>query len=162
MEQQTLEEREFVTVINQYRSIIYKVCYNFVSNRDEVDDLYQEIVINLWQGFRQYRGEGFLSSWIYRISLNTCISCYRRTSNQPKMIQLCDNMEIEDTYDRYWQLKELYKMVDSLESKERSIILLWLDNKSYEEIAQLMCAKRSTISGKLKKIKDKIIAMANK
>ena len=71
-------ELEFAQTIKEHKSTIYTVCYMFSNNPDEVADLYQEILINLWKGFAKFRGDSNIKTWIYRISLNTCISSERQ------------------------------------------------------------------------------------
>ena len=73
-----MTEQEFSQLVHEHKSSIYTVCYMFSKDEDEVNDLFQEILINLWRGIDSFKGEAKLSSWIYRISLNTCISADRK------------------------------------------------------------------------------------
>ena len=71
-------EREFASIVRQHKNTIYTVCYMFSKDEDEVSDLFQEILINLWKGYEKFRGDSSLNSWIYKVSLNTCISADRK------------------------------------------------------------------------------------
>ena len=73
-----MTEREFETLVREHRSTIYTVCYMFSTDKDEVADLFQEILINLWRGSGTFRGESALNSWIWKVALNTCISYDRK------------------------------------------------------------------------------------
>lgn len=91
MEQQE-KERRFTTLIEEYRRVIYKICYMYATDDEEFKDLYQEVVLHLWRGFDSYAGKGKLSSWIYRIGLNTCISYYRQKRSRGERVSLdCRN-----------------------------------------------------------------------
>lgn len=80
-----MNEQEFANIVREHKSTIYTVCYMFSKNQDEVDDLFQEVLLNLWRGIEHFKGESKLATWIYRISLNTCISADRkRKSTSPK------------------------------------------------------------------------------
>lgn len=161
MEKDPALEQEFISTVQQNKQIIYKVCYMYASNSYELNDLYQEVVINLWRGFSNFRGDSSISSWIYRIGLNTCISYYRKSSSRPKTVALVDNLEVYEDTAKTAQLKELYRLINMLNKLERALILLWLDDKTYDEIAEIMGLNRNTIASKLKRIKTKIVEMAN-
>ena len=68
-------ENDFLEMITAQKRVIYKVCYVYANDQEELNDLFQEVVLNLWKGFPSYRGDSKLSTWVYRISMNTCISC---------------------------------------------------------------------------------------
>lgn len=72
--EQNNKEKQFTSLIEEYKRVIYKICYMYATDGDNFKDLYQDVVINLWKGFEGYEGKGKLSSWIYRVGLNTCIS----------------------------------------------------------------------------------------
>ena len=72
------EEIEFAQMVRAHKETIYTVCYMFANDADEVNDLFQEVLINLWSGLSQFRGESKMDTWVYRVSLNTCISSDRK------------------------------------------------------------------------------------
>lgn len=83
-----MTEQEFSQLVSAHKSTIYTVCYMFSKDEDEVNDLFQEVLINLWRGIDTFKGEAKLNSWIYRISLNTCISAERKKKRQPQTERL--------------------------------------------------------------------------
>lgn len=161
MENSSQTEQAFIEAIEQYKQLIYKVCYMYSSNGSELNDLYQEVVVNLWRGFKNFKGDSALSTWIYRVGLNTCISYYRKTLSRPQTVTLTDTLEVFEDSSKTEQIRELYRLVNKLNKFERALILLWLDNKTYEEIADIMGLSRNTIASKLKRIKTKIVEMSN-
>lgn len=161
MEQQEKEQR-FTALVEEYRRVIYKICYMYATDGEEFKDLYQEVVISLWRGFESYAGTGKLSSWIYRVGLNTCVSYYRRERSRGKRVSLdvlCGT-EAEDG-ETVRRLHEMYRMIAGLDKLERAIILLWLDERPYDEIAEIIGMPRNTVATRLRRIKEKLTKQAN-
>ena len=131
-----LVEQEFLSVIREYERVIYKVCYLYANPNAPLNDLYQDVVLNLWKAYPKYRKECKISTWIYRIALNTCISFYRKEKNIPEIVSLTKeidwSIEAHDPVNE--MLKQLYRMINQLGQLDKSIILLYLEEKSYEEI----------------------------
>lgn len=155
--EQNDKERQFTSLITEYKRVIYKICYMYATDGDNFKDLYQEIVINLWRGYDGYAGKGKLSSWIYRVGLNTCISFYRQDQRRGEYISLDTlyNLEAENS-ETTKRLKEMYRLIEGLDKFERAVILLWLDENSYDEIAEIIGVPRNTVASRLKRIKDKL------
>ena len=141
-------EQEFVSVVREYERVIYKVCYLYTTPNATLNDLYQEVVLNLWKAFPKFRRECKISTWIYRIALNTCISFIRKEKNIPEIVTLTQAM-----------LRQLYRMINRLGQLEKSIILLYLEEKSYEEIAEITGLTLTNVATKLSRIKDKLKKM---
>lgn len=156
-------EKEFIELIRRNERIIYKVCSFYTSDDLPLADLYQETIVNLWTAYPKYRKESSLSTWIYRIALNTCISGIRKEKRTPKGISISNLQDIlPDTKSIIAnQVKEMYKLIHQLKNIERAIILLWLEEKSYQEIADIMGLSVSNVATKLKRSKIKLKEMSN-
>lgn len=153
-------EQEFVSMIRTYERVIYKVCYVYATPYASLGDLYQEVVINLWKAFPKFRKECKLSTWIYRIALNTCISFMRKEKNLPEIISLTQSFDrMEDDDETQAMLRQLYRMIDRLGQLEKSIVLLYLEEKSYEEIAEIIGLTVTNVATRLSRIKDKLRKM---
>lgn len=153
-------EQEFVSMIRTYERVIYKVCYVYATPYASLGDLYQEVVINLWKAFPKFRKECKLSTWIYRIALNTCISFMRKEKNLPEIISLTQSFDrMEEDDETQAMLKQLYRMIDRLGQLEKSIVLLYLEEKSYEEIAEITGLTVTNVATRLSRIKDKLRKM---
>lgn len=153
-------EREFVSVIREYERIIYKVCYLYTTPHASLNDLYQEVVINLWKAFPKFRGECKISTWIYRIALNTCISFIRKEKNIPEFVTLtCADDRVDETDATQVMLRKLYRLINRLGQLEKSIILLYLEEKSYEEIAEITGLTVTNVATKLSRTKEKLRKM---
>ena len=145
MEQNT-KEKQFTSLIEEYKRVIYKICYMYATDGDNFKDLYQDVVINLWKGFEGYEG----------------ISFYRQQQRRGEHTSLDSlyGLEAEDS-ETTRRLKEMYRLIAGLDKFERAVILLWLDENSYEEIAEIVGVPRNTVASRLKRIKDKLTKQAN-
>jgi RNA polymerase sigma-70 factor (ECF subfamily) len=157
-------EREFEQMVRENRSTIYTVCYMFSNDQDEVADLFQEVLINLWKSlpsFEERRGN--VRSWIYRVSLNVCISLdrkKRRNKTVPLTMDIDPYEEVESNQNSR-QMDLLRRRIAKLGQYDRAIILLWLENMSYEEIAAVMGITVKNVSVRLYRIKEELKNMSN-
>lgn len=152
----TDKEARFRRIIYENRDTIYAVCYMFSKDADEVDDLFQDVLINLWKGLDSFGGRSSVRTWIYRIALNTCISGQRKRKRQHSVPLTMDINLFEDGDDDTLQVKMLYERINSLGLYDRALILLWLDNMSYEEIGAVMGISEKNVSVRLVRIKEKL------
>ena len=141
--------------------MIYKVCYLYTTPTATLNDLYQAVVLNLWKAFPKFRRECKISTWIYRIALNTCISFIRKEKNVPEFVTL--NREgdwmTEENDPLQEMLRQLYRMINQLGQLDKSIILLYLEDKSYDEISEITGLTVTNVATKLSRIKDKLKKM---
>lgn len=153
-------KEKFEKIIIQHRSIISKVCFLY-AGEEEFEDYYQEVLFQLWRSLPKFRGESEISTWIYRISLNTCISFIRKDRKMKKVpLQQELNFSNNDVESKM-QIRELYYLINQLNKLEKAMILLWLDEKSYEEIAIITGLSRNNVAVKLTRIKEKLKKMSN-
>ena len=156
------KEKEFARIVKEHKRRIYTVCYMFSKDADEVADLFQEILINMWKGFSSFRGESSITTWIWRVSLNTCINTSKKR-RRLETIPLNVNINpYEDVDEESLQVRQLYDRINRLGLVDRSLILLWLENLSYEEIGAIMGISVKNVSVKLVRIREKLKQMSNK
>ena len=156
-----LQERDFATMVRDHKSTIYSVCYMFSKDQDEVNDLFEEVLINLWKGYDSFEGRSDVRTWIYRISLNTCISQDRK-KKKAKSVPLSMSINLfEDRDEDTRQVEMLRKRINKLGAFDRAIILLWLENMSYEEIGQVVGISTKNVSVRLFRIKEQLKNMSN-
>ena len=153
-------EQEFLSVIREYERVIYKVCYLYTTPNATLNVLYQEAVLNIWKAFPKLRRECKISTWIYRIALNTCISFIRKEKNIPEIVTLTQEADrSEEDDETQAMLQQLYRMINRLGQLEKSIILLYLEEKSYEDISEITGLTVTNVATKLNRIKDKLKKM---
>lgn len=155
-------EREFAQIVQENKRRIYTVCYMFSKDADQVADLFQEILINMWKGFSSFRGESSISTWIWRVSLNTCINTSKKGSRFETIPLNVNINPYEDVDEDALQVRQLYDRINRLGLVDRSLILLWLENLSYEEIGAIMGISVKNVSVKLVRIREKLKQMSNK
>ena len=134
-----ITEKQFAQIVAEHKKTIYTVCYMFSKEKGEIDDLFQEILINIFNGLEHFRNQSELSTWIWRISLNTCISAERKKNRKiSREVPLSVNINLftDDDNDTR-QVRILKERISKLGIFDRAIILLWLENLSYDEIASM-------------------------
>ena len=154
------KEREFAQIVLENKRRIYTVCYMFSKDADEVNDLFQEILVNLWKCLQSYEGDKFISTWVWRVSLNTCINYSKKQKRALEKVPLDVNINLfEDMDDDSMQIRQLYDRINKLGYIDRSIILMWLENLSYDEIGSILGITANNVSGKLVRIREKLKSM---
>ena len=150
-------EQEFTRIAREYKDTIYMVCYMFSQNTAEVDDLYQEILINMWRSLPSFEGRSSLKTWIWRLSLNTCISYDRKRSSKGKALPLDMQINLyEDTDHDSKQIKMLHERINRLGVFDRAIIMLWLENMPYEEVGAIVGISAKNVGVRLVRIREQL------
>lgn len=153
-------EKEFLQIIQKNQGIIHKVCNIYCDNQEDRNDLFQEIVAQLWRSYPSFRHESKISTWMYRVALNTSITSFKKTKRRPDQNRLTyENFQLEDEgYDVETEenIKLLHKAVAQLTGVEKSIVLLFLENKKYEEIAEITGITQNYVRVKMNRIKKKL------
>lgn len=152
-------EQEFARLVREHKSTIYTVCYMFSKDSEEVNDLFQEILVNLWRGFGKFEGHSDIRTWFYRVSLNTCITIDRKKKRN-KTVPLSMNINLyEDNDADTKQVQMLYNRINKLGPFDRAIVLLWLEGIPYDEIGEIIGISAKNVSVKLVRIREKLKQM---
>lgn len=156
------KELEFNRIVKANKAAIFTVCYLFSKDQDEVNDLFQETLINLWRGFDGFQGKCDVKTWIWRVSLNTCLTFERKKKRRVDTLPLTMDINLfTDTDNDTRQVQMLYRRINKLGVLDRAIILLWLENMSYEEIGEIIGISTKNVSVKLVRIKEQLKKMSN-
>lgn len=156
-----ITEQEFAKMMKAHKSTIYTVCYMFSNDEDEVADLFQEVMIRVWRGLPSFNGGSDVKTWIYRIALNTCISfdCKKKRRHETKLAM--DINLFADKDKETEQINILHKRISRLLPLDRAIVLLWLENISYEEIGAIIGISAKNVSVRLVRIREQLKSMSN-
>lgn len=153
-------EKEFVDLINLHRGIIFKVCSLYAREQARREDLFQDIVLQIWKSYPKFRGESLITTWMYRIALNTAISQFRKERKQPEQSPLSKSeFQIPDTSlhdhenDHAWILNQATQQLSDI---EKALIMLYLEEKTYRDISGIMGISESNVGVKLSRIKAKL------
>ena len=143
--------------MEENRGIIHKISMMYTTSLADKEDLYQEICLQLWRSFRTYRAESKFSTWLYRVALNTAISSVRKDRRRVETVEL-DQAQHFVTRDneKEGMTRMLFKAVAKLNKVDRAIILLWLEEKEYAEISEVMGISQSAVSVRLVRIRERL------
>ena len=157
MQNQREIEKEFVEQIQKHQGILHKICFVYSNNNADKEDLYQEIVLQLWKSYPSFRHEAKFSTWMYRIALNTAITLNKKAALfENHKTQLSEEYAIAEAIDYSEDIKILYKAISKLSKIEKAIIMLWLEEKKYSEIAAIIGISEKNVSVKLVRSKKKL------
>ncbi len=150
-------EQQFIQTIKQHQGILHKVCRIYCNTAMEREDLFQEIVLQLWRSFPTFRNESKITTWMYRIALNTAISGLRKKRVPTTELEAV-SYQIKDEKEDYLEdkLVQLYKAINYLSDIEKSIVLLYLEDKPYDEIAEIIGISANYVAVKMNRIKEKL------
>lgn len=152
----------FMEIIREHDALIHKVCYMYAEDREHLRDLHQEVLANIWSGLDSYSGRSKMSTWIYRVALNTCITYFRRHGKHSAAEPLDDKaygIESDDN-ERTAMLRWMYELIGTLGKIDKAIIMLWLDEHSYDEISQITGVSRPNVASRLHRIKQRLSQQA--
>lgn len=161
-------QSDFKKIVDEYNGILYKITRSYTANEEDFKDLYQEILVQLWKSMTNFKGNAKISTWIYRVALNTALTHKRNSQRKPRsetyeMIEF--RMEISDQMTEMKEKEEkielLYRCINLLKEEDRAIILLYLEGKKYKEIAEIIGLTTSHLGVKIKRIKKRLHDLLN-
>lgn len=157
------QEAEFVSLLEENQNIVHKICRLYTQSEAEHKDLFQEISIQLWRSFDRFEGKSKFTTWMYRVGLNTAITLYRKNKKRLDTNPLNDEISrIElDQYDPVVdeQLNWLYQAIEEFSEIDKALVLLFLEDKRYDEIAQTLGISAVNARVKMNRIKQRLKKM---
>jgi len=158
-------ELEFEARLKEYKLVIYKVCRMYKNDPNDIQDLYQDIIIQLWKSYPKFRGEAKFSTWLYRIAINTALASFTRKKRaiQTSEVELY-NIQMpyeEDIGLKEEQHQQLHTAIQQLNDIEKSIVILYLEDKSYDAMEEILGISNATLRVKMNRIKDKLRTLTN-
>jgi len=157
-----VEKDKFISVIKDNQRLIYKICYSYCSNPESRKDLQQEILMQLWNSFSKFDGRIRISTWIYRIALNTAISFYRKDCKYHDKKATIDASIISlSNFESYGseidgKIIMLYQFIERLSEIDKALILLYLDDNKYKNIADILGISETNVATKINRIKKNL------
>jgi RNA polymerase sigma-70 factor (ECF subfamily) len=158
-------EHKFISEFQTNQNIIHKVCRIYTNNQDAHNDLFQEITIQLWKAYPKFRGDSKLSTWMYRIGLNTAITLYRKskrtisTQDFDNVLYRIESKEYDDTEEE--QLKLMYSAIHQLSDIDKALIFLYLEDKNYKEISETLGISEVNARVKMNRVKTRLKKILN-
>ena len=150
-------DKDFIQSIEEHQKIIHRVCSIYMDEPQDRKDLFQEITLAAWKGFRNFKGDAKFSTWLYRVALNTAITFYRKELRQPPVTRLPDQLNVaEHTHPEEEQLRALHYSINELSPVDKALVMLYMDDYSYIEIGELMGITANNVAVKMNRIKTKL------
>ena len=163
--QDNTQEATFLQLVKEHQKMIHKVCNLYCHSPYEKEDLFQEIVVQLWKGYPRFRGDAKFSTWLYRVALNTAISGLRK---KEKNIAYVDPsvlptalQNLNDNNPELEQLQQLYEAIRKLGEIDRAVVMLYLEDRSYEEMEEVLGISQNNLRVKMNRVKEKLRKLTN-
>ena len=146
----------FNKILSEYDGLVSRICFGYSQTREEFEDLRQDVYVNIWQGLRSYHGDSGIKTWIYRVAINTCVSTLRKRSSRIKTAnQITVFSEIiDEDAEKMALLNDLRESINQLSQLDRAIMLLWLEENTYEEISEIVGISRHNVAVRLHRSKQ--------
>ncbi|MDE5880538.1 MAG: RNA polymerase sigma factor [Muribaculaceae bacterium] len=159
VEQKRELQKRFETLIATHSALISRICFSYAADNEDYNDLRQDVLINIWKGISSFRGDSSSLTWVYRVTLNTCVSTVRKRSRRPATERL-DTMPLDIPEEREEEgLRErfetLHRLISELSPIDKAIVTMWLDERSYDEIAEVVGMSKNNIGLRLHRIKER-------
>ncbi len=151
-------EKEFISLLNQHQKIVFKVCNLYMDRHSDREDLFQEITLQAWKAYRNFRGDAKFSTWLYRVALNTAITYFRKEKRNPGIfsIDIVPDQPEENINPVEEQLKLMYIAIGQLSKIDKALVMLYLEDYSYIEIGDMMGITPNNVAVKMNRIKIKL------
>lgn len=152
-------EKEFEKLVSGHQGLLYKVCRIYAANEADRQDLFQEMVIQLWKAYPKFKGEAKLSTWLYRVAINTAITGLRRkkdfiTSYEPDALPHRSDESTGAAEEERLQL--LYNAIAQLNNVEKALVMLYLEDRTYDEMEDILGISSGTLRVKMNRVKEKL------
>ncbi|MGF1926100.1 MAG: RNA polymerase sigma factor [Bacteroidia bacterium] len=152
-----MSEREFLSMIQDNQRTIHKVCQIYRDSPEDREDLFQEVIFQLWRSYPSFRGGSKSSTWLYRIALNTAMASFRKNKPNITLAEYLPDVQFEDiNYEGNERQEKLLKSIRQLSEPDRALIALYLDELSYQEIAGILGISENNVGVKLNRIKIRL------
>ncbi len=154
------DKESFSKLMQENKGIVFKVCNSYCSNKNDIEDLAQEIIYQLWKSYSSYNSEYKFTTWMYKIALNTAISFYRKVKKTRNTISFEEHLiEIEDdnnSSETNQNINLLQQFINELKELDKALMILYLEEKSYKEIAEIIGITETNVATKIGRIKEKL------
>ena len=151
-------QQQFIDLLNQHQGIVYKVCNLYMDTPADREDLFQEITYQAFKAFKNFKGQAKFSTWLYRVALNTAITFYRKEKRLPELLtfKLLPEAQTDEADPIEEQTQAMYKAIGNLSSIDKAIVMLYLEDYSYQEIGDMVGITANNVAVKMNRIKTKL------
>jgi RNA polymerase sigma-70 factor (ECF subfamily) len=151
-----MQEKEFVELLNKHQNIVHKICNVYMDEQADKEDLFQEITLQAWKAIKNFRGDSQFSTWLYRVALNTAITYFKKGKKQVTTFTEHFPERTEDYNPIEEQVQAMYKAIGCLSKIDKALVMLYLDDYSYKEMADVLGMTVTNVGVKMNRIKTKL------
>lgn len=155
------EKKRFSKLIAEHQGIIHKITYVYAYSVEDREDLFQEICLQLWKSHSRFKNKSKFSTWIYRVALNTAINYIKKRERNIQPVVLDRDYPSNDDRSEEENLEVMFDAISRLNQFNKAVIILWLEENSYDEIASILGLSKSNVSVRLVRIKKQLSVMIN-
>lgn len=151
-------DREFVTLLNTHQNIIHKVCNLYMDTAEDREDLFQEITLQAWKSYQNFRGEAKFSTWLYRVALNTALTYFKKQQRAPVTYfpEILPEKKPVPADPIEQQVQALYTAIGNLSQVDKAIIMLYIEDYNYNDIGQMIGITPNNVAVKINRIKSRL------
>ena len=150
---------KFDSLLREHGGLISRICFSYAVDGDDYQDLRQDVLLNIWKGLANFRGDSSSVTWVYRVALNTCVSTVRKRSGKPHMERLdtlpFDFPATKEDDGMRERMEILYRLISELSPVDKAVVTMWLDERSYEEIAEVTGVTKNNVGLRLHRIRER-------
>lgn len=159
----SIYRRRYDEAVSNFSHLIDRICFGYSRTKADFDDLRQDVLMNLWESMPRFHGNCSMKSWVYRLTLNVCVSSLRQAYRRVHTVALSELLEIVD-YDteQKERFAELHEAVSRLNPLDKAVMILWLEEESYDNIAEITGLSRANVAIRIHRAKDKIKSLMEK
>lgn len=157
-------DQEFLELVNRYQPVLHRVCRMYATSADDRRDLFQEMLYQLWRSYALFQGRASFTTWLYRVALNTAISAIRKERKKPEHVPLDEEtaprQAPNDPLDEAERIERLHRAIEKLSPVDRALVMLYLEDLSYREMAEILGLSETHLGVKLNRIRAKLQNLA--
>lgn len=158
------KEQQFIMLLDENQKIVHKVCNLYMDSTSDREDLFQEITLQSWKAYGNFKGNSKFSTWLYRVALNTAITFFRKEKRKPKIFSAEILPELHpEAYDPVEeQVQAMYKAIGELSKIDKAVVMLYLEDYSYLEVGEMLGISANNVAVKMNRIKTKLKEQTHK
>ena len=158
------KEQQFLKLLDEHQKIVHKVCNLYMDSVADREDLFQEITLQAWKAYGNFKGNSKFSTWLYRVALNTAITFFRKEKRQPQLYS-SDNLpehqqEVYNPVEE--QVQAMYKAIGELSKIDKAVVMLYLEDYSYQDVGDMLGISANNVAVKMNRIKSKLKEQSHK
>ena len=147
---------EFLDLIDQHQNLVHKVCRIYTDNEEDHNDLFQEILLQLWKAYPRFKGRSKLTTWMYRVALYTAMSEFKKRSRKKEVVDELERTVERNAAESHFEMEYLQAVIGRLNASDRALLALYLDERSYQQISEILGISESNVGVRLNRIKKKL------